>query len=73
MRWAMAIVGALLLAFGLAVWLEGLDYTREREVLDVGPIEAKVEEERPIPKVVGVVAAIGGVGLIAAGLAKRRA
>lgn len=73
MRWAMAIVGALLLAFGLAVWLEGLDYTREREVLDVGPIEANVEEERPIPKVVGVVAAIGGVGLIAAGLAKRRA
>ena len=73
MRWAMAIVGALLLAFGLAVWLEGLDYTRSREVLDVGPIEAEVKEERPIPKVVGVVAAIGGVGLIAAGLAGRRA
>jgi len=72
MRWAMGLAGTLLLVFGLVVWLQGVEYTRDRTVIEVGPLEAKVEEERHIPRSVGVLAAIGGVALIAAGLAGRR-
>ena len=72
MRWAEAIAGTLLLVFGLVVWLEGVEVTRDRTVVDVGPLRAEVEEERSIPRGVGVAAALGGIGLILAGLAGRR-
>jgi hypothetical protein len=72
MRWAIATAGTLLLAFGLMVWLEAVEITRERTVLDVGPLEAEVEEKRPLPRGLGIAAAVGGVLLIATGLAGRR-
>ena len=72
MRWAMMIAGALLLVFGLAVWLEGVEVTRDRTVVDLGPVRAEVEEEQAIPRGVGGVAAVAGVALIVGGLAGRR-
>lgn len=52
------IVGALSLAYG------GISYTKNREVLDIGPIEANVKEKKVIPfsPVVGVLAL--GVGVV---------
>ena len=41
-------------------------------MLDVGPLEAEVEEKRPLPRGLGIAAAVGGVLLIATGLAGRR-
>ena len=64
------IVGILLIAFGLgALAYQRFSYTTKEKVLDVGPIEATKETTRtiPLPPVVGGIALLGGVGLIAAG------
>jgi hypothetical protein len=66
------MIGILLIALGLlALVYKGFTYTKERTVLDVGPIEAKVDEKKtvPIAPIVGVVSLAAGVALV---LAERR-
>jgi hypothetical protein len=57
---ALIVVGVLALAY------EGITYTRSRTVIDVGPLEARVEERRtiPLPPVLGVLAISVGVALL---------
>jgi uncharacterized membrane protein YidH (DUF202 family) len=54
------VLGVIALAYG------GISYTREKKVLDIGPIEAttKTRETIPLPPVLGVVAIAGGVVLL---------
>lgn len=54
------VVGVIALAYG------GFSYTREKKVLDIGPIEAttKTRETIPLPPVLGVAAIAGGVVLL---------
>lgn len=71
---ATVIVGIILIVAGaLALAYQGISYTREREVLDVGPISATAEtrETIPIPPVLGGLAIAAGVVLILVG--RRRA
>jgi drug/metabolite transporter (DMT)-like permease len=64
------ILGALLIVLGLAglVW-GGITYTTRQKVLDVGPIHASRDKTHtvPLPPIVGAIALVGGVVLIAAG------
>lgn len=57
------VVGALVLAY------QGISYTREKNVVDVGPMHVTKEthERIPLPPIVGGVALIGGVVLLAMG------
>jgi hypothetical protein len=59
---ALIVVGVIALAYG------GISYTREKKVLDIGPLEAttKTRETIPLPPVFGVVAIAGGVALLLA-------
>lgn len=54
------VVGVVALAYG------GISYTREKKVLDIGPLEAttKTRETIPLPPVLGVAAIAGGVALL---------
>jgi uncharacterized membrane protein YidH (DUF202 family) len=54
------VVGVIALAYG------GISYTRQKKVLDLGPIEAttKTRETIPLPPVLGVAAIAGGVVLL---------
>jgi len=54
------VLGIIGLAYG------GISYTRHRKVLDVGPIEARVDEKKtvPLPPVAGVIALLVGVALL---------
>lgn len=66
----MKIAGILLLVVGiLGIAYGGLSWTRQKTVLDAGPISIKADEREslPIPPVVGVVCVIAGVALIFAG------
>lgn len=63
----MRVLGVVLIAVGLiALVVQGITYTRERTVLDIGPVEAKVEEERriPLPPIVGILAIAGGIVIL---------
>lgn len=64
----MKVVGFLLLVLGvLALVYGGISYSRQRTVLDVGPFKATATEQRNIPfsPIVGAIALIGGIVLLA--------
>ena len=54
------VIGVIALAYG------GISYTRQKKVIDLGPIQAttKTRETIPLPPVLGVVAIAGGIVLL---------
>lgn len=63
------IIGMLLIAIGvIALIYGGITYTKHEPVVDVGPLEidAETEETIPLPPVLGGIALVGGVLLVAA-------
>ncbi len=65
-----SIVGIVLIAIGvIALAYGGITYTREEKVLDIGPLEATAEtrERIPLPPVLGGIALVGGIALLAVG------
>jgi hypothetical protein len=66
----MRIAGIILVVIGvLALAYQGIDYTTHKKVLDIGPIQATKEEHKtiPIPPIIGAVALIGGIVILATG------
>jgi hypothetical protein len=64
------LVGIVLIALGLAALAyQGFSYRTEEKVLDIGPIEATKETTKtvPLPPILGGLALVGGVALVAAG------
>jgi len=63
----MRIVGFVLVVLGaLALIYGGITYSRERTVVDLGPIKATATEQRNIPfsPIVGGIAILGGALLL---------
>jgi uncharacterized membrane protein YidH (DUF202 family) len=64
---AKRIIGIVLIVIGLVGLLSGgFSWTREKKVLDIGPIEAHTRERKtlPISPVVGGVLLVSGVVLL---------
>jgi drug/metabolite transporter (DMT)-like permease len=62
------VVGILLIIIGVAgLAFGGFSFTRKEKVLDVGPIEASADkkESLPVPPILGALAIVGGVVLLA--------
>ena len=65
-----SIAGILLIVLGvIALAYQGISYTTQKKVLDIGPIQATKEEHKtiPLPPIIGAVALIGGVVLLFSG------
>jgi hypothetical protein len=65
-----SIAGIVLIVLGvIALTYQGITYTTQKKVLDVGPIHATKDEHRtiPLPPIVGGVALLGGIALLFAG------
>ena len=64
------VVGVLLIVLGIAgLAFGGFSFTHKEKVLDLGPIEASADkkESLPIPPILGALAVVGGVVLLATG------
>ena len=64
----MRLLGIVLIVLGIvALAYQGITYTTHKKVLDICPIQATKEEHNtiPIPPILGVLALIGGVVIIA--------
>jgi hypothetical protein len=63
----LVVVGALALAY------QGFNYTRERNVVDVGPIHATVDtqEHVSLPPIIGGIALAAGAALLVFGAKKQ--
>ena len=62
------LIGLALVVLGiLALVYQGIGYTKQKDIVDVGPIHATTDQHKtiPLPPVVGAIALIGGIVLIA--------
>lgn len=65
-----SVAGIMLIVLGvIALAYQGISYTTQKKVLDIGPIQATKEEHKtiPVPPIVGGIALIGGIALLVAG------
>jgi hypothetical protein len=61
-------VGLLLIILGaIALIWGGITYTKREKIVDIGPIEIEAEEKEriPLPPILGAVALVGGIVLMA--------
>jgi hypothetical protein len=64
------VVGILLIVLGIiSLAYQGITYTTQKKVVDLGPIQATTEtkERIPLPPILGGIALAGGVALVIAG------
>jgi len=62
------LMGLALVVLGiLALVYQGIGYTKHKDVVDIGPIHATADEHKtiPLPPILGVIALVGGIVLIA--------
>jgi uncharacterized membrane protein YidH (DUF202 family) len=61
------VLGVIALAYG------GISYTKEKKVIDLGPLQAstKTQETIPLPPVLGIAAIAGGIVLLVVSARKR--
>ena len=62
------IVGGILIILGaVALAYQGITYTSQEKVVDLGPlkVEAKKEKTIPLPPLLGALLLVGGVVLVA--------
>ena len=63
-----AIIGILLIILGvIAFAYQGFTYTTREKAIDLGPIQVTAEKKHtfPLPPVVGAIAIVGGIFLLA--------
>lgn len=68
------LVGIVLIVLGVVgLAMGGFSYTRKEKVVDLGPIEATADRKHSvaIPPVIGAVAVVGGILLVAATTRRR--
>jgi hypothetical protein len=64
------VLGLILVALGLfALTYQGLTYTTQKKVVDIGPIQATKEQHHtiPLPPILGALALVGGIVVVISG------
>lgn len=67
------VIGVILILLGIvALSYNRITYTTKEKIVDIGPLEATADKEKSIslPPVLGGLALVAGVGLIAVGYRK---
>jgi uncharacterized membrane protein YidH (DUF202 family) len=61
------VLGVIALAYG------GISYTKEKKVIDLGPLQAttRTRETIPLPPVLGAAAIVGGIVMLVVSARKR--
>jgi len=68
------IVGILLIVLGIvSLVFQGIPYTTQKNVVNLGPIHATEEEKKqiPLPPILGGIALVGGITLVVVGSKKK--
>jgi hypothetical protein len=70
----MKVLGIIFIVFGIfALVYQGITYTKQEKILDIGPLKATAEtkETVPLPPILGGLALAAGVALLFVGNRKR--
>jgi hypothetical protein len=71
MRTGYIIAGIIIAALGIAGWMGKLNFNHDKEVLKIGDLSAKVQEEKTVPQWLGGVAVLVGAGLVVVGAMRK--
>ena len=71
MRIGLIIAGLLIAALGVGVLMGKLQYTQNKEVLKIGDLSAKVQEQQSVPQWLGFAGLILGGGLVLGGALRK--
>lgn len=71
MRIGLIIAGIILIAIGFAGFTGKLNFTQDKEVVKIGGLSASVKEDKTVPQWIGGIAALVGLGLVAAGAMRK--
>ena len=69
-----SLAGIVLVVLGaLALAYQGITYTRQEKVIDLGPIHATADKDEriPLPPILGGLALVGGIALLVAGARRK--
>jgi hypothetical protein len=69
-----SVFGIVLIVLGvLALVYQGISYTSRETVIDLGPIQATADTRKtlPLPPILGILAIVGGIGVLVVGARKR--
>lgn len=67
------ILGIALILLGFVAFAyQGITYTTQKNVIDIGPLQATVDKKEtiPLPPLVGGLALVGGIALLIVGVRK---
>jgi hypothetical protein len=67
------MLGSALILLGIVAFAyQGITYTTQEKILDIGPLQASVDKQEtiPLPPVVGALALVGGMVLLIVGARK---
>jgi hypothetical protein len=67
----LAVVGIVLIVLGaIALAYQGITYTTQEKVVDLGPLKVEAQREKtiPLPPVLGGIAVVVGIVLLVVGL-----
>ncbi len=67
------LLGIVLIVVGIIAFAyQGIDYTTREKVVDLGPVHMSADRTRtiPLPPIVGAIALVGGILLLATGSKK---
>jgi len=67
------LIAIVLIAIGIVAFgYQGITYTTREKVVDLGPLQMTAEKTRtlPLPPIVGAIALVGGIVLLAVGRKK---
>ena len=68
---ALTLIGVLAILAGGYVLVRGMSFTKSRNVVEVGPFSAAVEEKQAVPTWVGGLAVGVGLAMVIAGAGRR--
>lgn len=72
MRYALIVLGMLLVGFGVAILFGRLSYPDSHETVRIGEYSASLTEQRPIPQWLGGATVLVGVAIAVLGTKYRR-
>ena len=67
------LIAIILIAIGIVAFgYQGITYTTKENVVDIGPLKVTTEKTNtlPLPPIVGAIALVGGIVLLAVGRKK---
>ncbi|WP_321491505.1 DUF3185 domain-containing protein [uncultured Desulfobacter sp.] len=64
---AIVLIGIGIMALGSGY--QGITYTTREKIVDIGPVQMSADKTRtiPLPPIVGAIALVSGIGLLALG------